>query len=116
MEQLVTFVLVLVLGGGGLLVALIVKAVSGNASSARIEALERQVSELSDGIQRLRGRVGFLEGEIDKARVAVGRLWTAVEVPRALPPAEEVVADALALEARTAVARVTTPAAAVPVP
>lgn len=107
MEQLATFVLVLMLGGGGLLVALIVAAVSGSSTRARIKELERQVSELSDGTARLRGRVGFLEGEIDKARVAMGRLWTAVAAPRALPPAEEV-AVVLAPAAR-AVVRITTP-------
>jgi hypothetical protein len=94
MEEFATFVLVLVLGGGGLLVFLIVGLVSGSGGRARTKEMEGELAALRKDMLKLQGRVGYLEGEIDKARVAVGRLWTAVEAPRALPPAEKIAAAA----------------------
>ncbi|MEP7121187.1 MAG: DUF2339 domain-containing protein [Byssovorax sp.] len=106
MEEFATFVLVLVLGGGGLLVLLIVGLVSGTSGRARTKEMERELAALRQDLLKLQGRVGFLEGEIDKARSAVGRLWSAVESPRALPTAAKNV-DAPAM-------RIAETAAAVP--
>jgi hypothetical protein len=115
MEEFATFVLVLVLGGGGLLVFLIVGLVSGTGGRARSREMERELAALRQDLLKLQGRVGFLEGEIDKARSAVGRLWSAVETPRALPPAEKIAAPATrAVEPRVAVPMPV--AAPVPVP
>ena len=106
MEEFATFVLVLVLGGGGLLVFLIVGLVSGTGGRARSREMERELAALRQDLLKLQGRVGFLEGEIDKARSAVGRLWSALETPRALPPAEK---SGAAPAPRAAEARVAVP-------
>ena len=115
MEEFATFVLVLVLGGGGLLVFLIVGLVSGTGGRARTKEMERELAALRQDLLKLQGRVGFLEGEIDKARSAVGRLWSAVETPHALPPAERTAAAPMRAEAPRVVVPMPV-AAPVPVP
>jgi hypothetical protein len=61
---------------------------SASVTGARIKELERELREMQSGMQKMHGRVGFLEAELEKARVSVTRLWARVETPRALPPAE----------------------------
>ena len=104
MEELVIFVL---------LVVAVLGLLSASRTGARIKELERELREMQSGMLKLHGRVGYLEGEIEKARVSVTRLWSTVET-RALPPADR---SAAALHAAPAPAIEPAPApVATPMP
>jgi len=105
MEEFVIFILV---------VTAVLGLVSSARDRARIKELERELRELQSGMLRLHGRVGFVEGELEKARVSVVRLWALAEAARALPPAPKA-AVTPALRAAPAPAVTPMPAAA-PVP